>query len=312
MNNTSNTNQTAIQTQSRKPKFSEAMATPIYKNLVMSTLGDAEVARRFTASIMSAVAQTPALQECTPATILTGALVGESLKLSPSPQLGQFYLVPFKSKEKRDKNGNLVEEACTKATFVIGYKGYVQLALRSGQYRKLNVIEIRQGELISYDPLNEDISVSMVEDFEAREKLPVIGYYAMFEYVNGFRKAVYWTKKHMMRHADQFSAAFSAKAYEDIQAGKVAQGDMWKYSSFWYKDFDDMAKKTLLRHIISRWGIMSIDLQNAIERDETMMDIDRKGNIVTDAEKALEAEMIDALKSSVVVDSPAVDFASVE
>lgn len=116
----------------------------------------------------------------------------------------------------------------------------------------------------------------------------------------------------MMRHADQFSAAFSAKAYEDIQAGKVAQGDMWKYSSFWYKDFDDMAKKTLLRHIISRWGIMSIDLQNAIERDETMMDIDRKGNIVTDAEKALEAEMIDALKSSVVVDSPAVDFASVE
>jgi recombination protein RecT len=309
MHSTSNT---AIQTQSRKPKFSEAMATPIYKNLVASTLGDAEVARRFTASIMSAVAQTPALQECTPATILTGALVGESLKLSPSPQLGQFYLVPFKSKEKRDKNGNVIEEACTKAQFIIGYKGYVQLALRSGQYRKLNVIEIRQGELISYDPLNEDISVCMVEDFEAREKLPVIGYYAMFEYTNGFRKAVYWTKKHMMKHADQYSAAFSAKAYEDIQAGKIPDSDMWKYSSFWYKDFDDMAKKTLLRHIISRWGIMSIDLQTAIERDETMMDIDRKGNIVTEAEKALEGELIDSLNPVMNGETAAVVFEDVK
>ena len=311
MNNSSNT---AIQAQERKPKFSEAMATPIYKNLVLSTLGDPEIARRFTASIMSAVAQTPALQDCTPATVLTGALVGESLKLSPSPQLGQFYLVPFKSKEKRDKTGRTIEAACTKAQFIIGYKGYVQLALRSGQYRKLNVIEIRKGELISYDPLNEDISVSIVEDFETREKLPVVGYYAMFEYINGFRKAVYWTKAHMLRHADQYSAAFSAKAYEDIQAGKVADGDMWKYSSFWYKDFDDMAKKTLLRHIISRWGIMSIDLQNAIDRDETMMDIDRKGNIVTEAEKALEGELVNELSPVLTGDESAapVDFNTVQ
>jgi recombination protein RecT len=89
----------------------------------------------------------------------------------------------------------------------------------------------------------------------------------MFEYTNGFRKAMYWSREKMMAHADKYSMAFSAQKYQDLLDGKIPQSEMWKYSSFWYKDFDGMAYKTMLRQLISKWGIMSIDLQTAIDKD---------------------------------------------
>ena len=200
----------------QKQKFSVAITTPGYKKLINNTLGDPDRAKRFIATITSAVAVNPALQDCEAGTILAGALLGESLNLSPSPQLGQFYLVPFKQKAKYDKQGNLLSPETTKAQFILGYKGYIQLAIRSGQYRKLNVIEIKQGELISFDALNEEIHCNLIENFEEREKAETIGYYAMFEYVNGFRKAIYWSKEKMISHADTYSPAFSSKEYQDI------------------------------------------------------------------------------------------------
>lgn len=212
---------------------------------------------RFVSSIVSAVQTTPALQECTNNSILNAALLGEALNLSPSPQLGQFYMVPFKNKKK-----GMVE-----AQFQLGYKGYIQLATRSGYYKKLNVLPVKEGELVSYDPLNEEIEVELIEDGILREETPTAGYYAMFEYENGFRKTMYWSKKKMQAHADKYSAAFDLKTAELIEAGKIPESEMWKYSSFWYKDFDGMAMKTMLRQLISKWGIMSIDLQNAIDKD---------------------------------------------
>ena len=212
---------------------------------------------RLVSSIVSAVQTTPALQECTNNSILNAALLGEALNLSPSPQLGQFYMVPFKNKKK-----GMVE-----AQFQLGYKGYIQLATRSGYYKKLNVLPIKEGELVSYDPLNEEIEVELIEDGILREETPTAGYYAMFEYENGFRKTMYWSKKKMQAHADKYSAAFDLKTAELIEAGKIPESEMWKYSSFWYKDFDGMAMKTMLRQLISKWGIMSIDLQNAIDKD---------------------------------------------
>ena len=87
----------------------------------------------------------------------------------------------------------------------------------------------------------------------------------------------------MLSHADRYSSAFSRKAYEDIQAGKIPDREMWKYSSFWYKDFDGMACKTMLRQLISKWGVMSIEMQQAFEKDATVADIDANGKIfVTD------------------------------
>ena len=207
---------------------------------------------RFISSIVSAVNNNTMLQECTNSSILSGALLGESLNLSPSPQLGQYYLVPFKDKNK----------GTTLAQFVLGYKGYLQLAIRSGQYKKINVLAIKEGELVRYDPLNEEIEVNLIDDEEEREKAPTIGYYAMFEYTNGFKKAMYWSKAKMEAHAIKYSAGYAA----DKRKGNSY--------TFWSKDFDGMAYKTMLRQLISKWGIMSIDLVTAIDSDMAVINSD--------------------------------------
>ena len=269
----------------QKPKFSVAITTKGYQTLINNTLGDPQRARRFVSAITSAVAVNPALQECEAGTILAGALLGESLNLSPSPQLGQYYLVPFKSKAKYDRQGNLISPEVVKAQFVLGYKGYIQLALRSGAYADLDVMDIKQGEYLGKDPMTGKPRFSFIEDDDERDRLETIGYMAYFEYLNGFRKVIYWSREKMLSHADKYSPAFSAKSFQDIQDGKIAEKDMWRYSSFWYKNFDDMAKKTLLRHIISRWGVMSPEMQTAFERDSSVSEIGEKGNIVT-AEEA--------------------------
>ena len=272
-------NNTAMQSQ--QPKFSVAITTKGYQNLINNTLGDPKRAQRFVAAITSAVAVNPQLQDCDAGSILAGGLLGESLGLSPSPQLGQYYLVPFKQKAKYDRSGHLIAPECLKAQFVLGYKGYIQLAIKSGYYKKLNVLEIKEGELQGFDPLNEVIDCVIIEDYAAREKAETIGYYAMFEYLNGFRKAIYWSKEKMLTHADTYSQAFSADAYRKLLAGEIPDKDMWKYSSFWYKNFDDMAKKTMLRQLISHWGIMSTELQQAFNSDSTLVEMSGASNFVT-------------------------------
>ena len=239
---------------------------------------------RFISSIVSAVQTTPALQECTNPSILSAALLGEALNLSPSPQLGQFYMVPFDNKKK----------GCKEAQFQLGYKGYIQLAIRSGYYKKLNVLAIKEDELVHYDPLEETVEVNLIEDDIVREETPTAGYYAMFEYENGFRKTMYWSKKRMLAHAEKYSFAFykngGAKSLELLEQGKIPEKDLWKYSSFWFKDFDGMALKTMLRQLISKWGIMSIDLQKAIDKDMAVIQedgsVDYVENNTTDAEAA--------------------------
>ena len=284
-------NSAQLQSTQQQPKFSVAITTKGYQSLINNTLGDPDRAKRFVAAITSAVAVNPQLQSCEAGSILAGGLLGESLNLSPSPQLGQYYLVPFKQKAKYDRQGNLITPECYKAQFVLGYKGYIQLAIRSGYYKKLNVIEIKEGELAHFDPLNEEIECRLIDDFKKREQAETTGYYAMFEYVNGFRKAIYWSKEKMMTHADSFSPAFSASAYKRLIAGEIPDKDLWKFSSFWYKNFDDMAKKTMLRQLISRWGVMSTELQQAFAGDASLVEVDAGQRFVTTPadEPALDA-----------------------
>lgn len=240
---------------------------------------------KFVSSVISAVTVNPALQECTNQSILSAALLGESLNLSPSPQLGQYYMVPYENKK----------EGVKVAQFQMGYKGYIQLAIRSGQYRHINVLAIKEGELKYFDPLNEEIKVDlMIDKWDERESAPTIGYYAMFELINGFRKAMYWSKKQMLSHADRYSQAFSKDAatvhtkygdkkkvsFADFEAGNYDQKDEWMYSSFWYQNFDGMAYKTMLRQLISKWGIMSIDMQTAFEKDMAEILEDGTGNYI--------------------------------
>lgn len=246
-----------------KMTFSAFMTSNAISNKVNQIIGDERTGKRFIASIISAVSNNPQLKECDNSSILSGALLGESLGLSPSPQLGNFYLVPFK-----DKNKGMV------ATFQLGYKGYIQLAIRSGQYKKLNVLAIKEGELIKYDPLEEELEVKLIEDETEREKAKTIGYYAMFEYVNGFKKTMYWSREKMEAHALKYSMGYRAK----------------KGYTFWEKDFDGMAYKTMLRQLISKWGIMSIEMQNAYEGDMAYIKDDGTKEYVDNKEEEVSFE----------------------
>lgn len=292
-----------VKHESKKPTFTMMINSEGYKKLINKTLGDPNKAQRFVASITSAVVTNPQLQECDAQSIISAGFLGESLNLSPSPQLGQYYLVPFND----NKNNRKV------AQFQLGYKGYIQLAIRSGYYKKLNVLAIKEGELVKFDPLNEEIEVNLIEDEENREKTTTIGYYAMFEYTNGFRKAIYWSKAKMESHADKYSAAFSKDAaivngkggkkynkvsFDDYSKGNYAQEDAWLYSSFWYKDFDGMAYKTMLRQLISKWGIMSTEMQEAYSKDMATINndgtydyVDNDDNIVIEQPEPIGEEV---------------------
>ena len=264
MTNIQTTNQGSLAKRAGKETFSAFIGKDEIRRQINNIVGGAN-GQRFMTAIISAVSTNADLAKCNHTSIVSAALLGESLKLSPSPQLGQYYMVPFK---KKGKNG---EPDDTVATFVLGYKGYIQLAIKSGYYKKINVVAIKEGELVSYDPLTEEIKINLITDDEIREKTPTAGYYAMFEYLNGFTKSIYWSKKKMLAHADKYSPAFSAENMMKLEAGKVADKDMWKYSSFWYKDFDGMAQKTLIRQLISKWGVMSIEMIRAFEADDAMI-----------------------------------------
>ena len=161
--------QNSLVNRNQKGGLTAYLTQDAVKNQINKVVGGKN-GTRFVSSIVSAVQTTPALQECTNPSILSAALLGEALNLSPSPQLGQFYMVPFKNKKK----------GVTEAQFQLGYKGYIQLAIRSGYYKKLNVLAIKEGELIRYNPLEEEIEVSLIEDDIEREETPTAGYYAMF------------------------------------------------------------------------------------------------------------------------------------
>lgn len=266
-------NSMAVQNSLTKAKSNQRLGITAYltndavKNQINNVIGGKD-GQKFISAIVSAVNTNPALQECTNQSILSAALLGESLKLSPSPQLGQYYMVPFNDKEK----GKV-------AQFQLGYKGYIQLAIRSGQYKKLNVLAIKEGELIRFNPLEEEIEVKLIEDEELREQAETIGYYAMFEYTNGFKKAMYWSKKKMEAHAIKYSQGYKRDK---------EKGTAW---TFWSKDFDGMAYKTMLRQLISKWGIMSIDMMSAMDADMTVINEDGTKSYV---ENEPEADVIDA------------------
>ena len=217
-------------------KFSDFMASATAKRMITETVG--KKSDQFTTAIVAAVSQNPQIGNCKHFTILSAALQGAALDLSPSPTLGHFYMVPYKDS----------------AVFQLGYRGYIQLAIRSGQYRKINVLDIREGELLGWNPMSEQISVDIIENDEVRSKLPVIGYYAMFELTNGFQKSMYWSKEKMVAHAQTYSKAYN------------------RDDSFWKKDFDVMAYKTMLRQLLSKWGVLSIEMQTAIDKDMSVID----------------------------------------
>lgn len=266
-----------------KPKFSIAIQTDGYKKLINNTLGDPKRANKFIASISSAVATNPQLQKCDAGSILSGALLGEALNLSPSPQLGQFFLVPYDKKQKINGEWVVVE---SNAQFQLGYKGYIQLAIRSGQYKDIDVIDVREGEYLGRDKITGKHQFEFIENEVERENKPIIGYMAYFEYLNGFYKNIYWSKEKMQKHALEYSQAYAS----DVKKGTTY--------SFWSKDFNGMAFKTMLRQLISKWGVMSVEIQEAITKDMSVVKEDGSFDYV-DNQPTVSTPNVEEIKNEV-------------
>lgn len=221
-------------------KFSVAVKSDAYQNLINTTLGNKEVARTFVADIMTVVSQNPALQECDPASILSAGLMAQTLKLSLSQSLGYCYVLPFKS-----KNG------LPKATFQLGYKGLIQLAQRSGQFRRLGVREVHEGEYIGQDEVGDDL-FKFSHEFDSK---PVVGYFAYFELLNGFKKTMYWTVEQCKAHAKKYSRSYGNGKGTDL----------------WSEQFSLMAEKTVLKLLLNRYAPLSVELQKAVLADQAVI-----------------------------------------
>jgi len=194
----------------------------------------------FTNSIINLVSSNTRLLECKPETIMKASMTSASLNLSIDPNLGESAIIPY---------GKV-------ATFQMMYKGYVQLALRTGKYLKLNTVEVYDNQFTSFNRLTEELDA----DFSIQGEGEPIGYAGYFKLVNGFEKTVFWTKEEMEKHANRYSQAYKKdKNYK-------------KSDSMWTTDFDAMAKKTVLKLMIDKWGIKSIDMQKAIKLDQATGD----------------------------------------
>ena len=280
---------TQITTQNQKAGIASYLGSDAVKNNIAGVIGEKNITR-FISSVVSAVQANPTLAQCTNPSILSAALQGEALQLAPSPQLGQFYMVPYDNKKKINGKWELVKEA----QFQIGYKGYIQLAVRSGQYRRIVVNEIKAGE-IEYNPISEEITLHPIMNPTERIKAETIGYYAMFELMNGFKKELFSPKEAIAEHARKYSSSYRY----DLNNNKTG--------SKWSTDFDAMAKKTLIRQLIGKWGIMSVVMQQAYERDMAVVDED--GNAVyVDNQRDLEVEVAQDVEAN----ANSVDFEEAE
>lgn len=192
-----------------------------------------------------------------PMTVIQAALKAATFDLPIDPNLGYAYIVPFNNKVK---NPDGTEGKRMEATFILGWKGMNQMALRTGVYRTINVVDVREGELKSYNRLTEEIELSFVEDDEERNKLQIIGYVGYFKLLNGTEKTVYMTKKQI-------------EAHERKHRKGQYQGKGWR------EDWDAMAMKTVFRKLIGKFGLMSIDYRTASEQDIAMAEAIQSGNL---------------------------------
>lgn len=200
----------------------------------------AENAGAFVASIIDLYNTDRTLQMCDPKLVVMEALKAASLKLPINKQLGFSWIVPYRD----GKTGQYIP------TFQLGYKGYIQLCMRTGAYRYINADVVYEGELVKHDKLTGEIEI----DPEQRTSDKKIGYFAFIETLNGFRKTLYMTVEEVTKHAQQYSKSFGSK------------------NSVWATNFDEMALKTVLRLLLSKYGIMSVEMQKAyvVDSSETL------------------------------------------
>ena len=174
------------------------------------------------------------LKDCTPVSVMKSAMIAAALDLPIEKNLGFAYLIPYK----------------TECTFQLGYKGLIQLAQRTGKYKTINAIAIYEEQFISYNPLFEELNLNFENEIDYSKE--PIGYVSYFKLLNGFEKTLYWTRKQCVEHAIKFSQSYK---YKD------------KYGNIWNGNTEAMFLKTVLKQVLSKYGVLSVEMQNALNED---------------------------------------------
>jgi len=257
----------------KKKNITAYLSTPEVRESIVNVLGKDHV-DSFVSDVVACVQNNNTLAECTNKSIFAAALLSKSINLPLTPQLGYAYLVPFDNKHQVNGHTEYIKEA----VFQMGWKGYVQLALRSNNFKKLIATDVRKGEINGYNPFDDKYEITPI-DFEKRTAkddkghylVPIIGYYAKLEMVNGFVKEMYMSHEDMLEYAKKYSKGY--------------RNDLNKHTaySFWTTKFEDMAKKTMLRQLLGKYGLLTVELEQAythdmaIEREDGTLDyIDNK------------------------------------
>ncbi len=228
----------------------------------------------FITSLTSIVSNNAALQDCEPLSLMYVGIKAAALNLPLDPNLGFAYAIPYRN----GKTGK------TEAQFQMGYKGFVQLAIRSGQFKAINVTDVREGEYLGEDLLTGELKLAKVD---GREQRKAVGYAAYMRLVNGFEKSLYWSVEKVEAHARQYSQTYSSPK------------DYIRNSSKWATDFDAMARKTVLKMLISKFAPLSIEMQDAIQADQAVFSPEG-GNEYLDNAAADDTERLDDLAADAV------------
>lgn len=289
MANSENKNEVAVKS---KVGITTYLTSPAVKENITNVLGKDHV-DAFVADVVACVQNNKELSNCNNNSIFSAALLSKSINLPLTPQLGYAYLVPYNCKKQVD--GKTVWEK--EAIFQMGWKGYVQLALRSNNYKKLLATDVRKGEITGYNPFEDRYDITPLE-FEKRTAkddkgnylIPIIGYYAKMEMVNGFMKEMYMSHEDMLAYADKYS-----KSYREDKSKHTTY-------SFWTTKFEDMAKKTMLRQLLGKWGLLTAELEKAYTHDMAVIDEDGNPNYVDN--KPDDAEpVVNPFTTEVVIDA---------
>lgn len=214
------------------------------KNKFKELLGNK--AAGFLTSLLNTTNGNKQLQEAEPQSILKAGAIAATLDLPIDPNLGFSYIVPYNNKGRNE------------AQFQLGYKGFIQLAIRTGQYKKINVTELYEGQFESYDPITDELKYNL----DGKISDEVTHYIAYFQTMNGFEKYNVMSKEEVREHAKKFSKTFLSR-----------------FSS-WQTNFDSMAKKTVLKLLLSKFGILSIEMQTAQKVDQAVIrEVESNGNV---------------------------------
>lgn len=255
--------------------FNRTITNPQTQKYLEDVLGERKGS--FVNNLTALVANNAALQECQPFTIMFAALKATALNLPLENSLGMAYCIPYKDNKK----------GITVAQFQLGYKGFKQLALRSGQFAIIpNATDVKEGELISRNRLTGECKFNFIEDDVEREKAKTIGFASYFKLLNGAESTLYMSVEELEAHAMRYSQTYRSKT------------DYIRKSSKWSTDFSDMAKKTVIKLNLSKNAPLSVEMQDAIRADQSVMYEANKYEYTDNGD--IEQQMIDAQKQQEV------------